>query len=256
MIRKEDCIIWSLVRKTRHHDDDQLFISERFDLGKFPLPEGLASPVVGDISLRVLESDGVDKCVVIDQKCLRPRSTADAVDRDRRARLSSYIEVDIRGYGASSKPSGIAQYSKSLMSQECAIVMESLGFTSFFVCAHDCGARVAHKLLVSYPERVRKAIFLDICPALAMYSKTDMEFAKWYFHWSFLIQKSPLPETLIEQNPRRWAEMFMGGRHAGLATFDKQVFEEYVKVLENPDAVHAMCELPGERVGGYGRGEG
>ena len=152
------------------------------------------------------------------------------------------IAVDIRGYGASSKPSGVAQYSKTLMARDCATVMENWGFTSFFVCAHDRGARVAHKLLVNYPERVRKAIFLDICPTLAMYGKTDFEFAKTYFHWFFLIQKAPLPETLIGQNPRKWAELFMGGRHAGLAAFDKSNFEEYVKVLENPDAVHAMCE--------------
>ena len=152
------------------------------------------------------------------------------------------IALDIRGYGASSKLSGVAQYSKTLMSRDCAIVMEKLGFTSFFVCAHDRGARVAHKLLVNYPKSVRKAIFLDICPTLAMYSKTDFEFAKTYFHWFFLIQKSPLPETLIEQNPRRWAEMFMGGRHAGLAAFEKDNFEEYVKVLKDPEAVHAMCE--------------
>ena len=152
------------------------------------------------------------------------------------------IALDIRGYGASSKPSGVMQYSKTLMSRDCATAMESLGFTSFFVCAHDRGARVAHKLLVDFPERVRKAIFLDICPTLAMYSKTDFKFAKAYFHWFFLIQDTPLPEILIGQNPRRWAEMFMGGRHAGLAAFDTSVFEEYVKTLEDPDAVHAMCE--------------
>jgi pimeloyl-ACP methyl ester carboxylesterase len=152
------------------------------------------------------------------------------------------IALDLRGYGASSKPSGVAQYSKTLMSRDCIVVMENLGFTSFFVCAHDRGARVAHKALVNYPERVRKAIFLDICPTLAMYSKTDFEFAKSYFHWFFLIQKSPLPETLIGENPKKWAELFMGGRHAGLAVFDKDNFEEYVKVMEDPDAVHAMCE--------------
>ena len=152
------------------------------------------------------------------------------------------IALDIRGYGASSKPSGVAQYSKTIMALDCALVMSSLGFSSFFVCAHDRGARVAHKLLVNYPDRVRKAIFLDICPTLAMYSKTDFEFAKSYFHWFFLIQRAPLPETLIGQDPRRWAEMFMGGRHAGLAAFDADVFEEYVKVLEDPNAVHAMCE--------------
>jgi pimeloyl-ACP methyl ester carboxylesterase len=152
------------------------------------------------------------------------------------------IALDLRGYGRSSKPTSITSYAKSAMARDCAHIMSTLGHESFYVCAHDRGARVAHKLLVDYPSRVKKAIFLDICPTLAMYTKTDMEFAKAYFHWFFLIQPSPLPETLIGQNPRRWAELFMGGRHAGLKLFEKQVWEEYVSVLETEEAVHAMCE--------------
>jgi pimeloyl-ACP methyl ester carboxylesterase len=158
------------------------------------------------------------------------------------AKEFTVVALDIRGYGASSKPSGVHQYSKTFMARDCATVMEQLGFPSYFVCAHDRGARVAHKMLVNYPEQVRKAIFLDICPTLAMYSQTNFEFAKTYYHWFFLIQKSPMPETLIGYNPRKWAEMYMGGRHAGLGAFNRHAFDEYVKVLEQPEAVHAMCE--------------
>jgi haloacetate dehalogenase len=156
--------------------------------------------------------------------------------------IYTIVAIDLRGYGASSKPSGVNQYAKSNMSRDCIIVMKALGFSSYYVCAHDRGARVAHKLLVDYPYQVRKAIFLDICPTLAMYSQTDIEFAKAYFHWFFLIQKEPLPETMISANPRRFAELFMGRRYAPLEVFDKNCWEEYVRVLEDPEAVHAMCE--------------
>lgn len=152
------------------------------------------------------------------------------------------IALDLRGYGASSKPSGVAQYVKSAMARDCTTVMETLGYSSYFICAHDRGARVAHKLLVDFPDRVKKAIFLDICPTLAMYSKTDFDFAKAYFHWFFLIQKYPLPENMILNDPRGFAERFMGGRYAPLSMFNPECFEEYVKGLSNPDAVHAMCE--------------
>jgi haloacetate dehalogenase len=152
------------------------------------------------------------------------------------------IALDLRGYGASSKPDGVAQYVKSAMARDCSIVMEKLGYSTYFICAHDRGARVAHKLLVDFPDRVKKAIFLDICPTLAMYSKTDFDFAKAYFHWFFLIQKSPLPENMISNDPRGFAERFMGGRYAPLSMFHPDCFEEYVKRLSNPDTVHAMCE--------------
>ncbi|KAJ9157922.1 Fluoroacetate dehalogenase [Pleurostoma richardsiae] len=153
------------------------------------------------------------------------------------------VILDLRGYGESSKPGDLSAYAKSAMARDCAVVMEQLGFKSFYVCAHDRGARVTHKLCVDFPERVRKAIILDICPTLAMYTSTDFEFAKAYFHWFFLIQKEPLPETLISGSPRRFAELFMGGRQPrGLQIFDQESFASYVKVLEDPVAVHAMCQ--------------
>ncbi|KAH8667019.1 Alpha/Beta hydrolase protein [Xylariales sp. PMI_506] len=154
------------------------------------------------------------------------------------------VIIDLRGYGASSKPEGIAQYAKSAMARDCISVIDQLGLGSspFYVCAHDRGARVAHKLLNDYPERVRKAIFLDICPTLAMYTSTDFEFARAYFHWFFLIQAAPLPETLISAEPRRFAELFMGGRQAaGLSVFTDECFETYVRNMQDPVTVHAMC---------------
>ncbi|KUI71753.1 Fluoroacetate dehalogenase [Cytospora mali] len=153
------------------------------------------------------------------------------------------VLLDLRGYGASSKPGGVASYAKSAMARDCVAAMDQLGHRSFYICAHDRGARVGHKLCVDYPDRVNKAIFLDICPTLAMYASTDFDFAKAYFHWFLLIQPDPLPETMILGNPRRVAEMFMGGRQAGgLSIFEEECFETYVGSLSDPATVHAMCQ--------------
>ncbi|KAH6886166.1 Alpha/Beta hydrolase protein [Thelonectria olida] len=154
------------------------------------------------------------------------------------------VLMDLRGYGESSKPEHVASYAKSAMARDCVKVMDELGFKqSFFVCAHDRGARVAHKLCVDFPDRVRKAILLDICPTLAMYTKTDFDFAKAYFHWFFLIQPDPLPETLISGCPREFAELFMGGRQKdGLHIFDSACFDTYVENFKDAATVHAMCQ--------------
>jgi len=152
------------------------------------------------------------------------------------------IALDLRGYGASSKPSGVENYAKSAMARDIITVMSTLGHSAFYICAHDRGARVAHKLMVDYPGAVKKAILLDICPTLAMYSKTDLEFAKMYWHWFFLIQKAPLPETMISNDPRKFAELFMKGRSGEFKEFEEQAWEGYVMVLGDRDAVHAMCE--------------
>lgn len=152
------------------------------------------------------------------------------------------IIPDLRGYGESSKPPSVAAYAKSAMAKDMMALMNHLGHKTFFVCAHDRGARVAHKLLVDYPNHVRKAILLDICPTLSMYQATSQEFATAYFHWFFLIQPAPLPETLISATPRKFAELCMGGKDGkGLDIFDTACYEEYVKLFEDEDTVHAIC---------------
>ena len=155
---------------------------------------------------------------------------------------STYTTVllDLRGYGLSSKPlagENHANYSKSAMAQDCVSVMEKLGHEKFYVCGHDRGGRVAHKLCVNHPESVLKAIVLDIAPTLAMYNKTDFAFAKAYWHWFFLIQPHPLPETLLRTNSRGFIENTMG-----FGEFHPDAIESYVAQIGDEGCVRGVCE--------------
>lgn len=168
---------------------------------------------------------------------------------DRLAEKYTVVMPDLRGYGASGLPASDPQhltYSKRTMARDQALLMEHFGaergFERFAVCAHDRGARVAHRLVTDYPDKVTAAILLDIAPTLDMYESTDRAFAEAYFHWFFLIQPAPLPESLIEANPRGYIENLMGSRYAGLAPFPAEVLDRYVAALSRPGAVHAMCE--------------
>ena len=157
------------------------------------------------------------------------------------------VAVDLRGYGDSDKPASDATvnhapYSKRVMAQDMVSVMQTLGFARFKVLAHDRGARVTHRMLVDHPTVVERATLLDISPTLAMYEQTDMEFARAYFHWFFLIQREPLPETMIEANPEFFIEKMMGNRHAGLAAFAPEALAEYRRCIHLPGIAHAICE--------------
>lgn len=173
------------------------------------------------------------------------------------------ILIDLRGYGASSKPTGTgtgtsadaadndgtAHYAKSAMARDCIAVMAHLfpgtpgtPATSFYLAAHDRGARVAHKLCVDYPAQVKAALLLDICPTLAMYAATDVRFASAYWHWFFLIQRAPLPESMIlGAGARAVADMFMGGGGAA-GIFAPECWEAYVGALGDAATVHGMCQ--------------
>ena len=159
----------------------------------------------------------------------------------------SIVAADLRGYGDSDKPASDASvnhapYSKREMAKDMVQLMHSLGFPRFKVLAHDRGARVTHRMLVDHADSVERATLLDIAPTLAMYEQTTMDFAKAYWHWFFLIQREPLPETMISANPEFFIEKMMGNRHAGLSAFTPEVLAEYRRCINLPDIAHAICE--------------
>jgi haloacetate dehalogenase len=161
------------------------------------------------------------------------------------AKRRTLVLMDLRGYGDSERPQTDAQhspYSKRRMAQDALAVMRAHGFEHFDVLAHDRGARVAHRLSADHPQAVRRLMLLDIAPTLGMYQNTSQAFASAYWHWFFLIQPPPLPESLIESNPVRYLRAVMGKRHAGLAAFAPQALAEYERCIQTPGSARGICE--------------
>ncbi len=159
------------------------------------------------------------------------------------ARQFTVVLVDLRGYGDSSKPVGgenHVKYSKRAMALDQVEVMHALGYDRFAVAGHDRGARVAWRLAVEHPDRVTRAAVLDIVPL--PYSMMTREFATQYFHWFFLIQPAPFPETLIGDN----AEFYLRSRFlrptGGTETITPKALAEYLRCFRDPATIHATCE--------------
>jgi haloacetate dehalogenase len=152
---------------------------------------------------------------------------------------------DLRGYGDSDKPASTsdhAPYSKRTMALDVVELMRSFGFERFFACGHDRGGRVAHRLALDHPRAVARLMLLDISPTRTMYERTTREFATLYYHWFFLIQPEPLPETLIGADPGFYLRTKLGGwGSAGTSFFDPRALAEYERCF-TPAAIHAMCE--------------
>mgnify|MGYP003859526539 FL=1 len=161
---------------------------------------------------------------------------------------------DLRGYGDSSHVPGLpdhSNYSKRAMAQDVLGLLDQLNVDDFFLCGHDRGGRVAHRLAVDSPARVLRLCVLDIAPTLDMYKRTDMDFARAYYHWFHLIQPSPLPEKMIGGNVLHYLHAKLGGwGSAGTSFIEPEAMAEYERSLTLPPeqpgdlmpAVHTACE--------------
>jgi haloacetate dehalogenase len=138
------------------------------------------------------------------------------------AERHTVVLMDLRGRGDSSRLPASADhvlYSKRAMAADALAVMHHQGFERFDLCAHDRGARVAHRLALDHPQAIGRLMLLDIAPTLAMYEGTTEAFARAYWHWFFLIQPAPTPERAIEADTAAWIREGMGARFAGLGPF-------------------------------------
>ena len=154
------------------------------------------------------------------------------------------VLMDLRGYGDSGRPAAgeqSANYARREMARDAVEVMRRLGHERFQVLAHDRGARVAHRLALDHPQAVERLLLLDIAPTLAMYRHTSEAFARAYWHWFFLIQPPPLPEALIDSDPRRYVRSVMGARHAGLAAFAPEALAEYERCAAIAGTAESIC---------------
>jgi len=161
---------------------------------------------------------------------------------------------DLRGYGDSSHAAGDAEhahYSKRAMAQEVVDLLDHLGVQDFYLCGHDRGGRVAHRLAVDHPTRVIKLCVIDIAPTLDMYEATDFDFARAYYHWFHLIQPAPLPELMIGGNAKAYLHAKLGGWGSqGLDYIEPEALAEYERCFCNPTPnaqglpanIHSACE--------------
>src|SRR5579862_223137 len=161
----------------------------------------------------------------------------------RLAKQFTVVAADLRGYGDSSKPEGgenHVNYSKRAMAQDLVDLMAGLGFQKFNLVGHDRGGRVAHRLALDHPDRLTKLAILDIVPTYKVLHSVTNELATANFHWWFLTQKAPLPETMIANSSEVWLRSRFERIPPGILS--KEAFAEYLRASTLPGSIHGACE--------------
>lgn len=158
------------------------------------------------------------------------------------AKHFTVVSADLRGYGDSGKPATMPEMSFRLMAQDMVHLMTSFGFAQFHVVGHDRGGRTAHRMALDHPEQVQSLTVMDIVPTEHLLTNMTTDIAKAYYHWLFLGQPAPFPETMIAHDPDAYFERcLLGFGKASLSDFDDALLAEYRAAWRNPDCIRAMC---------------
>src|SRR5262249_16900912 len=147
------------------------------------------------------------------------------------------------GYGWSSAPAseGGALYAKRVMAEDAVTVMEALGHVRFALVGHDRGGRVGYRLALDHPGRLSHLALLDILPTLVMWESMNAGRAMQVYHWTFLAQPAPMPETLIGRDPTYWQDNKLASWTKGkdLSCFDPRALAHYRAFFRDPSRIHA-----------------
>ncbi|MEY9988764.1 haloacetate dehalogenase [Streptomyces sp. V4I8] len=110
---------------------------------------------------------------------------------------------DLRGYGASDKPTETdgTVYAKRTMAADIVALARELGHERFALGGHDRGALVAFRAALDHPETVTHLACLDIPPTLDMWEVMHGVTAAVGFHLYLMAQPPGLPERMISAAP-------------------------------------------------------
>jgi pimeloyl-ACP methyl ester carboxylesterase len=132
------------------------------------------------------------------------------------------IAPDLRGYGASSKPNGVASYTIQELIGDVTGTMDSLDIEKAVIVGHDWGALLAWQMALLVPERMSGLINLNIPffprPPIDPIAYMRSELGEDYYIVNF--QDSDLADRTCAADPGRVFDVMMRRNQITRAEFD------------------------------------
>ena len=152
------------------------------------------------------------------------------------------VAADLPGYGDSTIDDDLfdeGRLSKRTMARLLVDAMTAMQFDEFALVGHDRGARVAYRLALDHPRRLRALAVLDVIPILDMAERLTYEAARLMGHWLWLSQPSTAPETLIGRDPDLYVRHIID-EWDGANVIAADAIDEYVRCMRKPEVLRAM----------------
>ncbi|XP_032990150.1 bifunctional epoxide hydrolase 2 isoform X1 [Rhinolophus ferrumequinum] len=156
------------------------------------------------------------------------------------------LAVDMKGYGESSAPPEIEEYSMEVLCKDMVTFLDKLGISQAVFIGHDWGGMLVWNMALFYPERVRAVASLNtpFIPANPKVSQMEALKANPIFDYQLYFQEPGVAEAELEQNLNRtFKAFFRASDEVFLST--KNVREAgglLVRTPENPSPSKLLTE--------------
>ena len=150
------------------------------------------------------------------------------------------VAPDLRGFGASDKPKGIAAYRTSVVAEDIVALIHAFGAERAHIVGHDWGGAVAWTLATLHPEAVDRLVALN-CPhpavmQRALRSNWTQIRKSWYI---FAFQLPWLPEWSFRRDGARAIKDSLRRTAMRPDTFSDADLDEYARAFSAPGAATA-----------------
>jgi epoxide hydrolase 4 len=150
------------------------------------------------------------------------------------------VAPDMRGYGASDKPKGIAAYRTSVVADDIVSLIRAFDAERAHVVGHDWGGGVAWTLAMEHPKAVDRLVVLN-CPHPAVMQKAlrsnwGQIRKSWYI---FAFQLPWLPEWGFTRDGSKAVKDALRRSAKRPDTFSGADLDEYARAFSAPGAATA-----------------
>ncbi|KAJ8727139.1 hypothetical protein PYW08_015536 [Mythimna loreyi] len=146
------------------------------------------------------------------------------------------IAIDMRGYGDSERPEGVASYKIELLVEDVRDLIKQLGREKCVLISHDWGGIVAFQFRNQYPEMLIGMVVLASMSRSAwlreIWASPDQRKQSWYV---FFYRAPILPEKALSMNDLEIYEKVM--LFPGKNSTDKEDIECYKYWFRRPFAI-------------------
>jgi epoxide hydrolase 4 len=147
---------------------------------------------------------------------------------------------NLRGYGATSRPEGIAAYGLNQLLEDVAALIDAANPKEVMIIAHDWGAIIAWMFAIRRVRRLSRLVIMNVPHPLV----GQREIRKWRQFWKswyiFFFQLPGLPERALARDgaePIRQAFLKMA---VDKGRFPKADLDVYAAAASRPGALTAM----------------